>query len=431
MQEDIKVKLHEAYEKLIEAPRKVQEIFNDFYGEERVDLQGIPSYDNFEEILKNTCINSLINGCWSDIMEGASDEAKTIIESLDNNACFTDSLSIASYILPLSINILKESLNYHPFILVYFPYVRVTNENDKFVDIQDLYAKVPITMNGQAVGAFFLNRSTYPVAHLQADYMHSHSPGLNLGNLSDFKSVCMGSGPIRTTMVNLSREFDDGLWQLFCLELDKFTKVESLRGIPYRRLEEIGRNAQLYKVNTRLSNVPFRLAYPPIFTREDSIGFIKWLIERKALKFNLCDKGFALAHTYYDTMLRLSNEFLKYWNTKIMANTTHYHLDDLINTGVLYRYIFKDGILCRYSGVSGRDFSRYEGLPMFLFKGKTIKFHIINEVDPNEVNNEVLWLDESYAQNILRVILEILNYNYGREERREEVTSSGEGRYYI
>ena len=173
----------------------------------------------------------------------------------------------------------------------------------------------------------------------------------------------------------------------------------------------------------------YRYVTNSVLTNEDYIGFIKWIIRRKVLKFNVCPTGFALAHTYYDVMLKLSNEFIKYWNTKIAAHTTNYSLEYLIDCKILKKYVFKDGKLYKYTGNTGLRCDRYEGAAMFTFKGNEVKFHVISESDNGEPNNEVLWLSDDLAQNVLKLILEILNYNYGREEERTAPT--GKGRYYI
>ena len=41
MNEELKQKIEALYRELLELPRAVTDIFNDFYGEERVDLQPI------------------------------------------------------------------------------------------------------------------------------------------------------------------------------------------------------------------------------------------------------------------------------------------------------------------------------------------------------------------------------------------------------
>lgn len=432
MQKEIEDKLHEVYEEVIEGPQRVQEIFNDFYGEERVDLQGIPTYDYFKETIENINVTYMVINHYGELMSRVPSEVKPVIETIIrkvNPVRFMNSPELITLLLPHCIDYLQRALSATPFLLVHFPKVRVTNEYDRFVDIKDLYAKVPITINGESTGTVMLNRSTYPISHLRSNYMHSHVPGLNLNNLGQFKNVCMGTGPIRATITNLSREFDSDLWQLFCLELDRFTRVESLRGGPYRKLEGIGNCNSDSAVPMYFHQSSYNAA--GVFTKEDFTGFIKWLLRRKVLKFTVCPTGFAIADPYYNIMLKLSNEFIKYWNTKISAHTTKQSLCSLVKARILMRYLFRDGRLYNYLDSSGRTYEEFEGTTMFTFKGNDVKFHIEPEVS-NDNENVVLWLSDSLAQEVLKSILEILNYNYGREERKEkEVTPTCQGRYYL
>ena len=57
-------------------------------------------------------------------------------------------------------------------ILVHFPHVRVTNEHDKYVDINHLWAKIKIMPNGTMNGICALNRSEYQAVHFMSGYMH-------------------------------------------------------------------------------------------------------------------------------------------------------------------------------------------------------------------------------------------------------------------
>lgn len=109
----------------MEKPRRILEIFSDYFGENKVDMQGFRTKEEF-------CEN----------------------KSLGKNN--TDAISLLG----------------GTFILVWFPEVKVTNEYNKSVYIQDLYAKVKIDTEGQLIGKFYLNRATYPLSHMQAGYMH-------------------------------------------------------------------------------------------------------------------------------------------------------------------------------------------------------------------------------------------------------------------
>lgn len=109
----------------MEKPRRILEIFSDYFGEDKVDMQGFRTKEDF-------CENKSLG-------KGNTD----------------------AILLPSGI-----------FILVWFPQVRVTNEYNRSVDIQDLYAKVKIDTEGQLIGKFYLNRATYPLSHMKAGYMH-------------------------------------------------------------------------------------------------------------------------------------------------------------------------------------------------------------------------------------------------------------------
>ena len=79
----------------------------------------------------------------------------------------------------------------------------------------------------------------------------SHVHGIPFNRFTDFKSPCLGSGPIKSTVATLALGYDEAIRQLFCLELDKYVRVESIAGIPYRYLEKIGnwwRHSLLYAI---------------------------------------------------------------------------------------------------------------------------------------------------------------------------------------
>ena len=150
------------------------------------------------------------------------------------------------------------------------------------------------------------------------------------------------------------------------------------------------------------------------FSVKDLHEFIKWLISRRVLKFSLTPTGVALAQSNYDLAIKISNEFLKYINIKISAKTVDYTIDDLVNSFVLRKLLIKDGKFYTVIPISD-DFSTLEGTDLFTFKGKTIKLHITEDTGNGE--NVVLLLGDAILQDICRIILEIINYHYGRENR--------------
>ena len=113
------------------------------------------------------------------------------------------------------------------FILVHFPHVRVTNEHDRFVDINHLWAKVKVMYNGTLNGGFTLNRSEYTMLHISSRYMHSHISSIPTNDFTQFQNPCTGSGPINGTISVLNRDYDEDMWNMFCLELSKYVVLIS------------------------------------------------------------------------------------------------------------------------------------------------------------------------------------------------------------
>ena len=118
MTEERRAQLAEEYNAAMERPRRVYEIFCDYFGEDKVDMQGFKTLEQY-----------ILNGGGSITSPGI-------------------------------------------FLLVWFPEVTVTNENNRSVDIQDLYMKVPIGADGSMNGSPTMNRATYPLDQFLSDYMH-------------------------------------------------------------------------------------------------------------------------------------------------------------------------------------------------------------------------------------------------------------------
>lgn len=119
MSEKDRTQLESSYNSLMEKPNKVYEIFCDYFGEDKVDMQGF----------------------------------KTLEEYIDDG-------------------VVDSVISFEPFILIWFPLITVRNEFGDSVDIQDVYIKVFITATGAMEGYFKINRATYPFNQFKSDYMH-------------------------------------------------------------------------------------------------------------------------------------------------------------------------------------------------------------------------------------------------------------------
>ena len=179
MSEEVTNKVRELYDNLMYFPNKVLGIFNDFFGEQRVDMQGFWSFEEFLRLLSESRLSSFFSSksavLSSSEFRSASKEDKAVIEDmLDNGALDNAVLSdeaLATYFLPIMTTAVLQNAP-QGFILVHFPHVRVTNEHDRFVDINHLWVKVEIKASGAGVGYFTVNRSEYELSHMKADYMH-------------------------------------------------------------------------------------------------------------------------------------------------------------------------------------------------------------------------------------------------------------------
>lgn len=355
------------YTSIMSYPEAIYSIFKDFFGEERVDMQGFMSKEELEDTIPE------------------SDTVKDIVKD-DYKADI-----IESYYKDI-------------FILVHFPEVRVSNENDRYVDIKHLWAKVLILPDGTLNGKFSLNRSEYPSKHWLSGYMHSHAPGVSTG----FLHVCTGKGPINNTIASLNLSYDYDIWQMFCLELSKFVETESLAGVPYRKLEHIGTNnmspytehfhteSSIYLDNTH---------------RVILIDFIQHLIKAKILRFNFVYGRISLAMSYTEYIVTISNEFISWYNKAF--NEEKYNLK---HSDLSYNIICLAKIDCFNIFLPRDTCSLFEqqGKLLFNFKGKEIKLNIIADdtIDENMCNIII----PNIANYIIYKILQCVNYRYGREE---------------
>ena len=429
MSEEVTNKVRELYDNLMYFPNKVLDIFNDFFGEQRVDMQGFWSFEEFLRLLSESRLSSFFSSksavLSSSEFRSASKEDKAVIEDmLDNGALDNAVLSdeaLATYFLPIMTTAVLQNAP-QGFILVHFPHVRVTNEHDRFVDINHLWVKVKIKASGAGAGYFTVNRSEYELSHMKADYMHSHVPGIPFRNFSNFMTPCLGTGPIRSTVATLAVGYDEAIWQLFCLELDKYVRVESISGVPHRYLEKIGTGDDTINGETDFSMQSTTFDdYSHIFPKEDMKDFVRHLIRSKKLKFNFIGGSYGLAMSYLDYRILISNEFIKWYNLRYNLGTSTASYNDLIGRGILKECIINNGkiqYLRNNASIDSRDYYSYEGANVCTFKGNPVNIHIVDS--STDTLNKTVLVNADIAEEIAKAVLTIVNYKYGREERREE-----------
>lgn len=368
--------VNEIYNSVFRNVIDIYNIFIDYYGEEFVDLQELPQ---------------------PSVIEGMTEE---VVRNLYASKKF--------------------------IILVWFPEITITNEYDKSHVIKDLYAKVRLTLEGTMVSRFTLNRATYKLNEIRGGYMHSHIDGINFGNAETFLLPCVGTGPIKRTVQSLVTENDLSLWQLFCLELDRYVITESVAGTPWRRLENIPNSGTLsrepfqYRIYLKKPSSFITCNYPiPIIQ-----DFILYCISNNVLNYTF-DGYIKPAYNETDLVILLSNTFIKWYNRRGNPYKKVYNLDR-IRRNFLVPFELDKGKLfivtnTNYSGntlgTSASEAllrSRFINRKVCTFKNHTI-YRRIEDLDANDANTEnntVFLLTEEKVNYIVNVIHFILNYGF-------------------
>lgn len=391
--------INELRKKVCERAYEVYDIFCEFFGEAYVDIQNLPTIDRLREMCSS---------------------------HFDNNESYVYS--------DLGITNLRETLMSgptKPFILVWWPRVTVTNENNRSIDITDLFAKVTIDLDGTIpweYHGFTLNRSSYTVEQFNSDYCHSHVCGIPFRNFRDFLDPCLGRGPIIATINTLKHGFDNITWLLFCQELSMYVTVESLGGGPYRHLEYIGRRNECHEYNDYQWGPNTNITrWPDDLEIKD---FIVYYLENGHLTLNYRDGSFIPGMSCYDYIIDISNalvDFLNQKNDSALVNR-YYNFSALTKLFVADRKFYSMG----YSNV--RDYLNYVGSPVCTFKGEEKTLVVTNNNDTSEVAETVV-INYALAFGILSNILRVINYRYANKYdtngSQEKASTTSKKTWYI
>ena len=381
------------YNSIMEKPNIIYDIFKDFYGEEFVDMQNYLSLEEYISFI------------------GRNFSEERILE-LGNNLYGSDRFN-------------------EIFILVRFPEVRVTNENDRYIDIWELYAKVTFNWRGESRGDFLLNRAEYNVFQLQNNCMHSHIHSIPTSNFTSFQSPCLGSGPIRDTLALLAADFDELRWQLFCLELSKYVQVESLAGGPYKRMENLGKNSMSHGESNWSMFSDENLPHFNSFNNERVRQFVKWLLERKKLKFDFTNGSYGISMPYITWRIFLSNEFIEWYNIQYAeGNATATYLD-LLAEGVLVKGIINNNRFYYDNSGRGINYSRYVGKRVCIFKGEEVRLVVRDLESRANDNNLSNFINNRLAEYIYKCILKVVNYEYGNNSTETQTAGPSKTVIYI
>lgn len=397
--------------------RKVLRIFNEYFGEDLVDYKEfidtdskstLISYDTVDKFIKNTCRVVISGEDNNQYKIRFRDCIKCISISDYNEVKDKDINHIPEILVPLIDEIWNSLNRFTNHIIVRFPKVTVTNEQGKHVDIQELYARISVLTDGVIARRFELIRSYYPIDQWYSDYCHSHISHIS----TDWLEPCTGTGPINYTIDSLESNFSEERWGLFCYELDKFVRVESLAGVPYRRLESIG------LLNTHPVSRTFRrneLTSFGYFDENLIKDFIKEVINAGVLKSAFINNKFTIGDTFESFWIKVSKVFAKWYNHKYKEGEVNLSRKNLLDAHIVEKYIVKSNEIYKIRNGLNRSIPE-EGICLFYFKGNPVNL-IVNrdKANANELNATYL-LNLDFVESLLYKILIIINFNYGRKE---------------
>lgn len=419
----IEEKIEELYNSLMDKPLRVLGIFNDFFGEDKVDMQGYWSLDKFKSwmnieplstYIPDGNIVSMNMNDWSmyktwSITDLPGDQVEKVVNVLTNTT-------------------VKERIGNAKFngifILVHFPHVRVTNEHDRFVDINHLWAKVKVSYNGTLNGGFTLNRSEYTLLHIRSYYMHSHISSIPTGDFTQFQNPCTGRGPINGTISALNRDYDEDMWNMFCLELSKYVTVESVAGVPYNYLEKLGTNDMGVDVDRFITYLSPNY-YGDTLSTDKLRDFVRHFINTKKLKFNYVNGSYSIGMSLPEYIILISNEFISWYNDLFNKGEVTNTFDNLKTRELLRECIIDNGKIYYDRGRNNvNNCAQYIGKKVCVFKGREITVDITDIAEVRNENKSII-LNTQTALYILNIILKVLNYRYGRNKATHESNQLG------
>lgn len=395
---------------LYEKVNTIRDTFIGFFGEEYVDMQesmGIILFrKNFSNILEREFLLHLL--------------------PLDDKYDISDKVLARLH---------ERIASYRCFIYVWWPTVTVSNENNKSVTIQDLYAKIEVRMDGRIPyenRGFQLNRATYNKDQFISNFLHSHVNGIPKDDFTRFMSPCLGTGPINNTILSLKSDYDETYWMLFCQELSMYVTVESLTGGPYYKLEYIRNSSR-----SPIALNGFDRAYNALhlftnigFTNEELKNFIKYYLKHGHLSFIFMENRFQCGLSKYEYIVDISNVFIDFYNNFLCEGqhllTQCFENELLQEVQVVYGNFYKD----HRSNVSTLSLDGYRDKLVLTFKGKEIKTSIIEEEEPETTLTNIL--NPQFAMRVLQNILNIINFRFKNgENKSNDITSTCERVCYI
>nr|DAH00866.1 MAG TPA: hypothetical protein [Crassvirales sp.] len=403
-------------DKILEKPREVLNVFNSFFGEDKVDFRfhRMLIIDKLEQASRKYLLDSgytlttdRLNKIDNLEADGSICSALKHIGEL-NPPDIPEDLIIWFIYLNLESILDYHGYNFNLSIVVHFPEVVITNEVGQSHKMQDVYTKTSVGADGHMQGYMQLTKTTFSLVEYKCGYIHSHIPKWTTkgpyATLLGFSAPCFGSGPIRSTMITLSVGYEPDMWYLYCAEMSEYVETESLKGGPYMRMED------MWESNIKLDNFTLHGLMRSGSSFKDTIDFpkfMRYLLDNRVLRFNFDGQIYRLGMSFTDAYLAVSRAFDSYFsdiNIRIRSSQWAYYLADY----VVGDYTLSEPVtLDKVSDEETEDAVLY-------FKGKAVKLKILGSYDVSK-DNITKALDIVIVSSIVNVILELINNKYGKQ----------------
>lgn len=366
----------------IEIQKKVLQVFTEYFSEDLVDSDLI----SCEEIVRR--LNKLI---------------------------FEDAYKNEG--LPWLITMCDSVVDRWLNVIIRFPRVTVTNEHNNSIDITELYAKVSIDCDFCEPIVLEMMRTEYSLEQWTSGYSHSHISGLCAVS-GDWKRPCLGSGPLvdtrdKVTMSNITIDEKLEYLGLYCYELDKYVRVESIEGIPYNHLESVGLgDSKIVLGNNAVDWYYFRGTTKLIL--ED---FYKYFISEYNFKFSYINGQYIVGESLPRLLMKMSQYFAVWYNKK--GYNKYKKSLEYLTEHILVKYkISNEQIYTerRHIDQVYIDAVNAENREMLVFKGKPVILRIYGSA---KSSSELYLLNASIFDMFYTRILTIINYEYRNKEGGE------------
>lgn len=394
-----------------EAVLTVYEQAKEYYGEDRVDLQ---------PVFWPQSVHKALDGPWRRLVNdlgltarfrGASsgNDGERAYEWLQRATVFEKFSAVFTE------EVLKQSHLPAYAILVKFEDITVSNERDESTTIEEIFAMTHLSYSGHCVDRMFWSRTKASALHYLSGWRHSHlHTTSNAGNnYSEWRTPCLGTGPITMTINSLESEYNLDLWALYWLELDQCIRVESIEGGPYARISSIRERSLVYETHeTYINEIQGSMIYPEKITqlvkRVAASGKVKWAW--RVNKFVITTPFVEFVSIVSDCYLDMLRESVPSDEAARGLMNTQLHNNELLWAHVNERDQLE---ILRASHIFA-DSSNDRPLP-WRFKGEQMKFEVINSA---EVQISRICIVPRRVYSTIYQLLNILaNTYYGRIQR--------------